>query len=147
MASGSSPDAVVFELTESVLAPDVDSAAVRLNEIRDPGPRLAIDDVGTGYSSLSYLRSLPVDLLKMAQPVIEDMAGGDTTFVAAVIGLGQQLGFTVVAEGIEQESAVTVLRDLGCDLAEGYHFAQPMVPVKLVELISQRASAELLISG
>ncbi len=136
-ASAAPVDGLIFELTESALAGDAEAAARRLGEIRALGPRIALDDFGTGYSSLSYLRTLPIDLIKIAQPFIQDMSDGDTTFVSAIIGLSQKLGFTTVAEGIEQEWAVDILRQIGCDLGQGYHFAHPMELDELAELVGR----------
>ncbi|MDH4280199.1 MAG: EAL domain-containing protein, partial [Acidimicrobiia bacterium] len=136
-ASAAPVDGLVFELTESALAGDAEAAAKRLGEVRALGPRIALDDFGTGYSSLSYLRTLPVDIIKIAQPFIQDMTDGDTTFVSAIIGLSQKLGFTTVAEGIELEWAVDILRGMGCDLGQGYHFAHPMELDELTELVGR----------
>jgi EAL domain-containing protein (putative c-di-GMP-specific phosphodiesterase class I) len=137
-ASSAPVDGLIFELTESALAGDAEAAAKRLGEIRALGLRIALDDFGTGYSSLSYLRTLPVDLIKIAQPFIQDMSDGDTTFVSAIIGLSQKLGFTTVAEGIEQEWAVDILQGMGCDLGQGYHFAHPMELDDLTELVGRK---------
>jgi diguanylate cyclase (GGDEF)-like protein len=138
VASAAPVDGLVIELTESALAGDTETAAARLGEVRALGPRIALDDFGTGYSSLSYLRTLPVDLLKIAQPFVRDMTAGDPTFVSAIVGLGQHLGFTTVAEGIEEERAVDMLQGIGCDLGQGYHFAHPMKLDELTELIDRR---------
>lgn len=140
-ASGAPVDGLVIELTESALAGDTDTAAERLGEVRALGPRIALDDFGTGYSSLSYLRTLPVDLLKIAQPFIRDLAAGDPTFVDAIVGLGQKLGFTTLAEGIEEEATVELLRGLRCDLGQGFHFARPMKLHELTRLLAQRQQA------
>ena len=140
VASGAPVDGLVIELTESALAGDTDVAATRLAEVRALGPRIALDDFGTGFSSLSYLRALPVDLIKIAQPFIRDMTGGDPTFVSAIVGLGQKLGFTTVAEGIEEERAVDMLQGIGCDLGQGYHFAHPMELGELTKLLARRTA-------
>lgn len=143
IASAAPVEGLVIELTESALAGDTETAATRLSEVRALGPRIALDDFGTGYSSLSYLRTLPIDLIKIAQPFIRDMAGGDPTFVSAIVSLGQKLGFTTVAEGIEEERAVDMLQEIGCDLGQGYHFAHPMELSELAELIEQRQNQSL----
>ena len=135
VASAAPADGLIIELTESALAGDAQAAAARLGELRDLGPRIALDDFGTGYSSLSHLRTLPVDLIKIAQPFIRDMTGGDPTFVSAIVGLCRELGFTTVAEGIEEEQAITTLREVGCDLGQGYHFARPMELGDLADLV------------
>ncbi len=131
-------DGLIIELTESALAVDTEAAAAQLDEIRQLGVRIALDDFGTGYSSLSYLRSLPVDLIKIARPFIEDMSAGDPTVVSAIVGLSQKLGFMTVAEGIDNEPAVGMLREMGCDLGQGYHFAHPMPADELEAFVSER---------
>ena len=141
LSSGADPDGVVFELAESALAGEVGAASTRLDEIRALGPRLALDDFGTGSSSLGYLRSLPVDVLKIAQPFVRDLTNGDTAFVAAIVGLGQQLDFRVIAEGIENEGALNLLQSIGCELGQGYFFARPMEVTELTGLLDHRSAS------
>ncbi len=138
VASAAPTDGLVIELTESALAGDTDAAASRLGELRALGPRIALDDFGTGYSSLGYLRTLPVDLVKIAQPFIRDLTDGDPTFVSAIVGLCHELGFRTVAEGIEEEHAIALLQAVGCEFGQGYHFARPMELTDLVTLVTKR---------
>jgi diguanylate cyclase (GGDEF)-like protein/PAS domain S-box-containing protein len=127
-AAGIDPGQLSFEITESVLMDDVDFSIEILRALKDIGVGLAIDDFGTGYSSLSYLRRFPVDTLKMDRSFINRLAAGapDVAIVSAVIGLGQALGLTVTAEGVETVEQLRVLADLGCDAAQGYLFARPI---------------------
>jgi EAL domain-containing protein (putative c-di-GMP-specific phosphodiesterase class I) len=127
-AAGIEPGQLSFEITESVLMDDVDFSIEILRALKDIGVGLAIDDFGTGYSSLSYLRRFPVDTLKMDRSFINRLAAGapDVAIVSAVIGLGQALGLTVTAEGVETVEQLRVLADLGCDAAQGYLFARPI---------------------
>jgi diguanylate cyclase (GGDEF)-like protein len=124
------PDALVFEVTEGLMITDPTAAVRSLTSLKDRGARIALDDFGTGYSSLSYLRRLPVDILKIAQPFVDDLAtpAGDAGFVEAIVRLGQTLGHTIVAEGIEHDVQAEILTQLGCQYGQGYHFARP-VPV------------------
>jgi EAL domain-containing protein (putative c-di-GMP-specific phosphodiesterase class I) len=124
------PAALVFEVTEGLMITDPTAAIRSLTSLKDRGARIALDDFGTGYSSLSYLRRLPVDILKIAQPFVDDLAtpAGDASFVEAIVRLGQTLGHTIVAEGIEHDVQAEILTLLGCQYGQGYHFSRP-VPV------------------
>jgi EAL domain-containing protein (putative c-di-GMP-specific phosphodiesterase class I) len=99
----------------------------RLNELKALGVRLAMDDFGTGYSSLSYLSRLPVDILKMDRSFLRPGASvAESELATAVVGLGKTLNLEVVAEGIELAEQWYALRDLECELGQGFYFARPM---------------------
>ena len=146
---GVEPEALGFEITESILVEDASPSVSLLEDLKRLGVKLAVDDFGTGYSSLSYLTRLPVDYLKIDRSFIaglgaedESSAGhgtGNATIVSAVIGLARAMGMKVVAEGVETEEQLSRLKEMGCDLAQGYHFARPL-PV-------EDTSAYLLRSG
>jgi EAL domain-containing protein (putative c-di-GMP-specific phosphodiesterase class I) len=119
------PDALVLEVTETVMMADADVAAARLDEIKALGARIAMDDFGTGYSSLGYLSRLPVDILKIDRSFLAGEAR-DSSLAAAIIAIGARLGLEVVAEGIEREDQIETLQDLGCELGQGFLFAKPM---------------------
>ncbi len=127
-STGLAPERLVIEITESVLVQDSVSGNAQLSRLRDVGVRLALDDFGTGFSSLSYLRSLPLDILKIAKEFIDGIAHDeeDATFVRLIIELAAMRGLEVVAEGIEDEAQRDVLRTLNCQLGQGYHFARPL---------------------
>lgn len=124
------PECLTIELTESVLINDPDKALLQLNELKDLGVRLSIDDFGTGYSSLSYLRQFPVDQLKIDRGFVAgiDTNADNLAVVRTVIELGRTLRLQTVAEGIEDRNQLQVLRQLGCDLGQGYHLAPPLDP-------------------
>jgi EAL domain-containing protein (putative c-di-GMP-specific phosphodiesterase class I) len=88
---------------------------------------IAVDDFGTGYSSLSYLSRFPIDILKVDRAFVNEISPSSETWpiVAAVIGLSKALGLSTIAEGVEEESQAAVLRSLGCELAQGFHFSRP----------------------
>jgi EAL domain-containing protein (putative c-di-GMP-specific phosphodiesterase class I) len=132
-ASGLPASALVLEITESVMMADTDLAVSRLRELKSLGVRLAMDDFGTGYSSLSYLGRFPVDILKMDRSFLA--SGENDSLAAAVIALGASLALDVVAEGIEYPEQVASLRDLGCELGQGFLFARPMVHEALFEYL------------
>jgi EAL domain-containing protein (putative c-di-GMP-specific phosphodiesterase class I) len=113
-------------------------ATATLTELHDLGIRLSIDDYGTGYSSMAYLKSLPVDELKVDRTFVLDMDRDqeDAVLVRGAIELGHNLGMTVVAEGVEGAAHVDALRALGCDIAQGYHYARPMPAADLKQWIA-----------
>ena len=127
---GVDPGVVEFELTESAVMSDPEMALKMIGRIRALGARLAVDDFGTGYSSLAYLTRLPVDVLKIDQSFVAGMATGtrDLAVVRSTIQLAHSLDMGVVAEGVEEAAALRTLRDLSCDLAQGYFFSRPEPP-------------------
>jgi diguanylate cyclase (GGDEF)-like protein len=126
-----------IEITEHTLMQDPLTAIEALHRIRALGVRTSIDDYGTGYSSMTYLKTLPVDELKIDRSFVGDMTADPRShaLVASTIDLGHNLGLTVVAEGVEDEATAEALRDLGCDSAQGYHFARPMPADAVAEQI------------
>jgi diguanylate cyclase (GGDEF)-like protein/PAS domain S-box-containing protein len=124
--TGVDPSTVVLEITESLMMTDADLAIRRLEEMKGLGVRLAMDDFGTGYSSLSYLSKFPVDILKMDRSFLEAESDADSGLAAAVVALGETLSMQVVAEGIELAGQMSSLRQLGCELGQGFLFARPM---------------------
>jgi len=125
--TGTPPDRLALEITESVLV-DIAEAGSTLRALRDLGVRLAIDDFGTGYASFSYLKRLPVDGIKVDRSFIDGL-GHDRdgeAIVATVVNLAHTLGMTAVAEGVETAEQARMLRDLGCDVAQGFYFSRPL---------------------
>jgi diguanylate cyclase (GGDEF)-like protein/PAS domain S-box-containing protein len=117
-----------LELTESILIDNVNETLSILNSMRDLGITLAIDDFGTGYSSLSYLKQLPIDILKIDQFFIRDIAtdASDKAIVSAIIAMAQQLNIRVLAEGIETIEHQAFLQGQGCDFVQGYLYCKPI---------------------
>jgi len=124
--TGLSPDRLMLEVTESIFVADSEAAAGPLEAVRAAGVRIAIDDFGTGYSALGYLRRLPVDVLKIDRRFIADMDGTGVAVLAAILKMARALGLETVAEGIETREQLAQLRELGCDLAQGFFLARPM---------------------
>ena len=139
--SGLDPTTLVLEITETVMMTDSDIAIARLNELKELGVRIALDDFGTGYSSLSYLSRFPVDILKMDRSFLS--GDGEATLAAAIIAIGDRLGLEVVAEGIEREEQSDSLRQLGCELGQGFLFARPMKEDALLQYLLEEASAPI----
>lgn len=126
--TGIEPDRLELEITESLLAENVDKLLPRLERLLELGTSLTIDDFGTGYSSLSYLTTFPVSTLKVDRAFVKDMAAneGDATLTHTIITMAHALKMKVVAEGIEDEEQLSMLRDFGCDIGQGYLFSKPL---------------------
>jgi EAL domain-containing protein (putative c-di-GMP-specific phosphodiesterase class I) len=124
-SSGIDPQRLVLEITETLLMQDADRAVRRLHALRELGVKLALDDFGTGFSSLSYLRTLPLDMVKIAKPFVDAIAVDerDKAFVRLMVDLAKTIGLSVVAEGVETIDQLKVLREVGCGLGQGYLFA------------------------
>jgi diguanylate cyclase (GGDEF)-like protein len=123
------PARLRLEITESALARDADRSASLLQALHEVGVRVSIDDFGTGYASLDQLRQTKVaDSLKIDRTFVAGIASDyrDRAIVSAAITLGRTLGFTVVAEGVEEPGQADILRDMGCDAAQGYWFGEPV---------------------
>ncbi len=128
------PSLLSLEITESMIVGDPERARAVLERLNDLGITLAIDDFGTGYSSLSYLKDLPVDEIKIDKSFVLEMTtgGNDETIVRSIIDLAHNLDLCAVAEGVEDGARLDRLAELGCDVAQGYHFSRPL-PAELFE--------------
>ncbi len=134
--SGLAPEALVLEITESVIMDDTDFAVRRLQDLKALGIRLAMDDFGTGYSSLSYLSRFPIDILKMDRSFVG--LNGNEALASAIITLGASLDLEVVVEGIELPEEEDSMHQLGCELGQGYLYGHPMTTEALIDLLSRR---------
>ena len=117
-----------LEITEGSVMDQPDRALATLQELAGVGVGLSVDDFGTGYSSLAYLQRLPVNELKIDRSFVLGLAGNssDGEIVRSTVGLGHNLGLSIVAEGVEDERSLAFLRDVGCDIAQGFFIARPM---------------------
>lgn len=131
--TGLPPGRLELELTESVMLEDAEGALSLMQELKSLGVRLSMDDFGTGYSSLSYLRVFPFDGLKIDRSFMTDLHAADDSkaIIQAIIGLGRALGLVVTAEGVETREQLELLRQYGCDEAQGYLLDRPMSPEEL----------------
>jgi diguanylate cyclase (GGDEF)-like protein len=125
--TGIEPSRVILEITEGVLIDDPEETRKRLQEIRDLGVRIAIDDFGAGYSSLSYLQSFPFDKLKIDRGFVAPLGKSENSgfIIQAIVALGRALNLSVLVEGVETEEQRVLLRLAGCDEMQGYLFARP----------------------
>ncbi len=121
---------IVIEITENLLLDANPAVNLQLNDFRDAQIQVAIDDFGTGYSSLSYINRFPIDYLKIDQSFVHDLVPGSQhhALSKAIIVMGHELGFKVIAEGIETDAQRDILRLAGCDYGQGFLFAQPIPP-------------------
>ena len=132
--SAIAPGTLVLELTETLLTADIEETVPVLAALKRLGVLLALDDVGTGYSSLSYLRRFPVDVIKLDRDLVSGNEH-DAKLARAILGLGRELDLATVAEGIEHPEQLAEMRRLGCDLGQGFLFAQPMPAEDLAAVI------------
>jgi len=125
--SGLDPDKLWLEITESTLMGNSDLIVATLSSLRDLGLHLEIDDFGTGYSSLSYLKRFPIETLKIDRSFVDELDSNpdDVAIVQAIIVLGESLGLSVLAEGVERQTQADQLQALNCHLAQGYYFGVP----------------------
>jgi diguanylate cyclase (GGDEF)-like protein/PAS domain S-box-containing protein len=137
--AGIAPEQIEFEITESMAMENPERAVRLLRELRSRGIHLAIDDFGTGYSSLAYLKRLPLDALKIDRSFVADITvdASDLAIARGTIALAHSLGLRVVAEGVETEAQLAVLRESGCDEVQGYLFAPALPAVEFVEFLNR----------
>ena len=144
--TGIDPACVQIEVTEHALLDDEDAALGHLSALKGLGVKIVIDDFGTGYSSLSYLQRLPADLLKVDRSFVAGIArhDDDAAIVRGVVDLAHRLGLTAVAEGVEDHEQMAVLRDLGCERAQGYLLGRPAGADTQSEFLATRRPTPVL---
>ncbi|MDP2030867.1 MAG: EAL domain-containing protein [Thiobacillus sp.] len=128
------PDRIEIEITENILMEDIEHGARAIGRLRDLGISVSIDDFGTGYSSLAYLKKLPIHSIKIDKSFVLNMTedNNDAVIVRSTIDLAHNLGYLVVAEGVENRDSLDLLELLGCDHAQGYHISHPLPADELV---------------
>jgi diguanylate cyclase (GGDEF)-like protein len=138
-STGAEPGHLYLEISSSVLERDATTMWAVLREAKAQGLSLAIDDFGTGYSSFSYLRKVQLDMLTVHQSFVEGLGQSqeDTNIVEHIIAMAKALGIATVAEGVETAEQVDRLRQLNCDLAQGYYFSHPQPPYVITDLLSR----------
>ena len=122
------PVQLEFEVTETMAMTNIEATLRILHSLKELGVSIAIDDFGTGYSSLSYLKKFPVNILKIDRSFVMDMANNDEdkTIVNTIISMAHTLGFKTVAEGVENEEHIKLLKEMKCDQLQGYHYSRPI---------------------
>jgi EAL domain-containing protein (putative c-di-GMP-specific phosphodiesterase class I) len=138
------PCSVNLEITENVAMGDAQRSAVALAQLKAIGVHLSIDDFGTGYSSLSRLQSFPVDTLKIDRSFISGMGSDPETheIVRIIVLLAHNFGLSVVAEGIENQQQMEMLKHLGCELGQGYLFSRPGEADTIEQLLASQNVAK-----
>ena len=137
-AHGLGPGCLELELTEGVLIADVEDTIAKMLALKKLGVQVSIDDFGTGYSSLAYLKRLPLDVLKIDQSFVRDINKNDqdAAIVDTIIAMSHNLGLKVIAEGVETEAELKLLRDKGCKAYQGYYFSRPLPMAEFEKLLA-----------
>jgi diguanylate cyclase (GGDEF)-like protein len=143
--TGLDPGSLELELTESVLMEDRKYSVGLLDQLKELGALIALDDFGTGYSSLGFLKEFPVDTLKIDRSFVRDIGqdDGDRAICSAIVNLGNALRLQVMAEGVETETQMGILRQQGCHLIQGFLFARPMPPDDVWLWLTEGSAAAL----
>lgn len=132
-----------LEITESSLVENSETVMNVLNQIKERDINISLDDFGTGYSSLSYLAEFPIDILKIDRSFVSKIGEAkQDAIVSAMVAMGKAMGMKVVAEGIETEQQLDFLRQLGCDIAQGYLFSKPLPEQQATEFLEQNMTPE-----
>ncbi|AOR22851.1 putative bifunctional diguanylate cyclase/phosphodiesterase [Clostridium taeniosporum] len=138
------PNYIQVEITESMLMKSFDKNIKILNEIKNLGISIALDDFGTGYSSLNYLTKLPIDALKIDRTFVIDLEDNlkNKCIIENIINLSHQLGIEVIAEGVESKQQVEYLKNISCDVVQGYYYSKPEKFEKIKSMICKKISKD-----
>ncbi len=138
--TGYPTELLVLEITESLLLEDTATTTQQLHKLKEMGIRLSIDDFGTGHSSLSYLKHFPVDTIKIDKSFIQDMTTlpEDASLVQAIVAMSHSLGLSTIAEGVENEGQLALIRTLKCDFVQGYYYSKPLQPDELITFLNKK---------
>ncbi|MDI1293884.1 MAG: EAL domain-containing protein [Methylobacter sp.] len=138
--SAINPERLKLELTESLVLYDIDNTILKMKALREIGVRFSMDDFGTGYSSLAYLTQLPLDQLKIDQSFVRNInvKTSDAVIVQTIIGMGNNLGIEVIAEGVETEGQRYFLEQNNCSIYQGYLFSKPVLIEQFESLLKQK---------
>lgn len=137
------PERLEFEITETALLKDTAEILDILRNLRNMGVRISLDDFGTGYSSIGYLRKFPFTTLKIDQSFVKYLGtdANSTAIVSAIIGLGKTLGLSVIAEGVETDAQLGILRGSRCPELQGYLFSTPVPAIDVPDLMKRLGAA------
>ena len=136
------PELLELEITESILMKNAETDIEAMQTLRAMGLRFAIDDFGTGYSSLTYLKRFPIDILKIDKVFIRDITtdADDAAIVSAIISMAHSLEIKTIAEGVETLEQLELLRERGCDFAQGFYFSAPLTSEEMEILLAKSGS-------
>ena len=143
--TGLDPAWLDIELTESIIVHDPAAVTAILASIEKLGVQISIDDFGTGYSSLSYLKRFPLDVLKVDQSFVRDIATDpdDAAIVRAIITMAHALGIQTIAEGVETREQLAFLRENSCDAMQGYYFSRPVPAEEITRMLRKQRRLDL----
>ena len=146
---GLDPSCLQLEIIETIAMGDAEKSGQVLAQLKALGVRLSIDDFGTGYSSLGRLRRIPVDTLKIDRAFIMNMDSDSESreIVRIIITLAHNLGLKVVAEGTETEAHINLLKQLNCEMAQGYYFSRPADEQAMLKLLASNRSVSTAAAG
>lgn len=138
------PEEIELEITETILIEDFGYISGRLAELRETGVKISLDDFGTGFSSLSYLKGLPIDTLKIDKSFVDTLITDENTkiIIESIICMVKRLGYETVAEGVETEEQFQYLKELSCDIIQGYYLGRPM-PAERIEGLLEDLTVEV----
>lgn len=138
------PEWLELEITENTLISKLEDTLQNINLFKDMGIKFSIDDFGTGYSSFAYLKSLPISTLKIDREFIKDIITdqNDYKIVKAIIKMGHTLGYTIIAEGAEHKEEVELLKELNCNIVQGYYYSKPLTEKDLLKYINKGSYAK-----
>ena len=141
MENGLDYDSLLLEITESAYTEDSDQVIRLIGRLREKGYLIEMDDFGSGYSSLNMLSQMPVDVLKMDMAFIRNMEHSeqDLNLVKLILDIARNLKVPVVAEGVETEKQLQVLKELGCALVQGYYFSCPLPAAEFEETVIKKS--------
>jgi len=142
--TGADPTLVELELTDGLVMNNVEDSSRQMKSLKLLGIQIAVDDFGTGYSSLSYLHRLPIDTLKIDRSFVEKIAdaAGTRPIVETIMSLARSLGMRTVAEGVETQAQLEIIRELDCDLMQGFLFSRPITGPEVLKLLRKRSNSE-----
>ncbi len=134
------PQYLELEITENIIMRNAEATLITLHKLKKMGVKLSMDDFGIGYSSFSYLKSFPLDIIKIDRSFIKDIAQNseDAAIVKAIIAMAHTLKLKVVAEGVETEEQLSLLRELGCDEMQGYLLNAPLPPEEVSKFFQKK---------
>lgn len=143
--SGMKAQGLSLEIPEGVLMDDAETNVEKLTTLKDLGVHIVIDDFGTAFSSLSYLKNFPLNFLKIDRSLIVKLGEKpeDEAIVRAMIGLAHALGWAVTAQGVENEEQLDLLRELGCNIVQGYYFTRPVTSAEATDLLEENFSTTI----
>ncbi|MCR4923850.1 MAG: EAL domain-containing protein [Lachnospiraceae bacterium] len=132
-------DELMLEITESAYSENADRLLEVVNNLKAKGFKIEMDDFGSGYSSLNMLTAMPIDVLKMDMGFVKNVTKDEKSkrLVELIISIAKYLNLTVVAEGVEEQEQLDILRDMGCDVVQGFYFSKPLPPEEFEELLKK----------